>query len=78
MHWRTTLGGILIAVGTVISKANGTLPSWVHLIGDCMEVSGPILLGSAACDRVVAVRDRVYDQTQVKQEISDAKATDNH
>jgi urea transporter len=46
-NWKTTLGGILAAIGSyLVSSETGVL----HIVGQCLSFVGTILLGYAASD----------------------------
>ena len=46
-NWKTTLGGILAAVGTYLANSQtGTL----NIVGQCLNIVGMLLLGGAAVD----------------------------
>jgi hypothetical protein len=45
--WRTSFGGLLSAVGTIIMNVPDPT---THLIGSCMSAAGVALLGAAAAD----------------------------
>ncbi len=52
--WKTTVGGILCAIGTAIVGANVALdlvtPPLVLWVGYLMSALGPVLLGASARD----------------------------
>lgn len=52
----------MMAIGMIVSKANGTIPSWVHLIGDCLQVAGPVILGTSSADARVVKNNHETDK----------------
>lgn len=50
--WKTTLGGIMLAIGTPLSTV--TTPNWVHLLGLSLTTAGGLLLGVSARDNNVS------------------------
>jgi hypothetical protein len=50
--WRTTLGGVVAAIGSVLTVAVG-VPHWVHLAGATLNAIGIALLGATARDNEV-------------------------
>jgi len=48
-NWKTTVGGIVFAVGTALSAIHD--PSWVALVGQIMMASAAIFFGYHASDK---------------------------
>ena len=46
-NWKTTLGGIIAAVGTYFQSQEG----WQHIIGQVLSAVGLLLLGHSATDK---------------------------
>lgn len=53
--WKTTLGGILAAIGTGLQGVKD--PSWVALIGQVLGGIGVLVMGMAARDNSVTSED---------------------
>jgi len=51
LHWKTTLGGILAAIGGALSGQDG----WLGYIGKGLLMIGPLILGTAAADSTAVV-----------------------
>lgn len=50
--WRTTLGGVVAAIGSVLTVAVG-VPHWVNVAGSALSAIGVALLGVTARDNGV-------------------------
>jgi hypothetical protein len=50
-NWKTTLGGILVAVGTFLTNVDD--PAWVNLVGQVFVAGGAFLVGGMARDHNV-------------------------
>ena len=47
MNWRTTIGGIILAVGVVC----GSLPwDWCGMVAQALQAAGAVVLGLSAAD----------------------------
>lgn len=47
-NWKTTLGGILAALGTSLINLHD--PAWLSIVGQILQASGLFLLGVTAKD----------------------------
>ncbi len=47
-NWKTTLGGILVAIGTFLQNIED--PAWLALIGQVFVAGGAFLVGGYARD----------------------------
>lgn len=50
-NWKTTVGGILAAVGSYLVNSNQT--GWINILGQVCSAVGLLLLGGAAKDKNV-------------------------
>jgi uncharacterized membrane protein YedE/YeeE len=55
VNWKTTLGGLLTAIGTYL--AGLTEPAWLVMVGKGLVVAGPLILGFFAKDSNVTGGD---------------------
>jgi len=46
-NWKTTLGGILAAIGTYLTSQQG----WISIAGQVVSAVGLLLLGHSAADK---------------------------
>ena len=46
-NWKTTLGGILAAIGTYLTSQQG----WIGITGQVVSAVGLLLLGHSAADK---------------------------
>jgi len=46
---KTTIGGLLIAIGTALSAVQE--PQWLHWVGQIMIAVGSLILGTNAIDK---------------------------
>ena len=53
--WKTSLGGLLVAVGTVASQV--LTPAWVPVVGSAMVALGSVVMGVSARDNKVNSKD---------------------
>jgi len=49
-NWKTTLGGILSAVGTYLTNSQ---TGWLNIVGQVFTMAGLLLIGSMAKDHNV-------------------------
>jgi len=49
--WKTTLGGVMIALGTPLSQVEG--PDWVSIVGIALVSIGGLVMGASARDEHV-------------------------
>jgi hypothetical protein len=55
MHWKTTIGGIVAAIGTALQAAAILPPPWGWL-ASLLTALGSIILGASAADKDLTVR----------------------
>ena len=49
--WKTTIGGCLVAVGTVVVQISS--PAWVPVVGTALVAIGSVFMGTSARDNKV-------------------------
>lgn len=55
MNWKTTLAGVLAAIGQVLSSPGLLPPPW-HAVAQALAALGLALLGYSAADKVPALK----------------------